>query len=97
MTRWAKSLMDTYRGDGASYSDPCVVVIEEGVIDVTYGFEDGCSIRYHGKEHEPGHFQLQCPGVQGKATLHRFARGNRLEGWWNEEGHEGMWCITLRN
>jgi len=51
---------------------------------------------WQGVEQAPGHFRLTKVGDNGSiASLHRFPGGKTLDGWWLEDGYEGMWRITL--
>ena len=93
MTLYRKSSMEMFSTDG-QWSHPCEVRIDGRHIAVSYK-DNGIIILYEGPELEPGHFELRAKGVVGKATLHRFANDEMLDGWWLENGNEGMWRISL--
>lgn len=90
-----------YRADTIYYSDKnadtneeCEVSIESGQIVVRYLADDGF-IEYVGHEIGDGHFELLCPDINGKASLHQFPGGKILEGFWIEDGERGMWRLIL--
>lgn len=98
MAIWKNSLMVSAFLDSARafIDDPCQVRIDQKEIVVSYEDEDVDGIVvYKGKENGTGHFELFCPEVNGKATLHMFEGGNILEGYWQESGYEGFWRIKL--
>ena len=74
---------------------PCEVRISSGEIAVSYDGDTG-PVTYSGKEVAPGHFKLEVvQPVRGRATLHQMPGDSVLEGWWIEEGEQGMWRIDL--
>lgn len=75
---------------------PCQVNITGSSISISYRHNDGYAV-YKGSETEPGHYRLLCENPKGRATLHRFADDETLEGWWVEERAEGMWRIELHD
>jgi hypothetical protein len=83
----------TYEGN-RSYSSTCDVNIHDRSIAVSYE-DDGGMVVYEGTEIAPGHFNLACPARNGRATLHQAPNENILEGWWLEDGYDGMWRIEL--
>jgi hypothetical protein len=88
--------MYTYYGDCETLeTDPCEVTIGDGQISVKYEWEPGQLQTYQGPEVGDGHFNLTAMVDEGKASLHRFPNGRILDGWWTEEGNEGMWRIVL--
>lgn len=92
---WSNSKMDTFYYDGAADTDsPCEVRIDGNEIVVSYEGDDG-PIIYKGQAMGVGHFELRSAAVDGRATLHMFEGGKSLEGFWVEDGIEGMWRITL--
>ncbi len=93
---YQQSKMDTvyYDGDVAEEGDDCEVKIGNGEIVVSYE-EDGGFAVYKGEEVSEGHFVLEYPENKGKASLHRFANSNTLEGFWVEGGVKGFWRIYL--
>jgi len=97
MTIWNNSKMTTvyFSDDDASENYDCVVKIENGKILVEY--EDGGILQYVGEEKGQGHFDLSCPSVSGRASLHMFANSEILEGSWIENSYRGMWKIMLAN
>jgi hypothetical protein len=70
------------------------VRISDGSIAISYK-DEGQTVVYNGDELEPGHFKLQSNDVVGRATLHRFASADVLEGHWVESGSQGMWRVQL--
>lgn len=101
MTIWRNVIADTYYADRR---EPVLsqrgvgieVRIDESEIVVSYEDEDGIVI-YRGNNDGSGHFALNAPERDGKASLHRFPPdGNILEGSWVEDGARGMWRIELR-
>jgi|SRR3990170_6091423 len=74
----------------------CEVKIDNNNILVSY-IQEGkpTAIIYKGTEHESGHYELSSKEVKGRATLHRFKGSKFLEGWWQEDGAQGMWRIAL--
>lgn len=100
MTLWPNAKMDVYRGDGASYGQRCQVRIEEdGTIVLTYEDEEynNSSIEWKGGKIGDGHFELSFARGSGKGTLHRTPDDEYLEGFWIEDGQEGMWRIDLNS
>lgn len=80
----------------ADYKAKCDVKIDGSKILVTYQ-DSGRWLKYEGEEveNDPGHYKLTSRDTGGRATLHRFAEDNYLEGFWIEGGHQGMWRIFL--
>ncbi|WP_417811916.1 hypothetical protein [Thalassospira alkalitolerans] len=74
----------------------CEVKIENQSIEVCYRDNDSTPfLSYFGEEKSKGHYVLHSQNRNGTATLHCFENSNKLEGYWNENGTEGMWRITL--
>jgi hypothetical protein len=73
---------------------PCSVRIGGGQIEVSYE-DEGVMVKYVGFEAGPGHFNLQAPEVEGKASLHMFEKGPHMDGFWVEGTLRGMWRVTL--
>ena len=73
---------------------PCRVRIGDGTIQVAYE-DEGQMIHYNGTEMGEGHFELRCPAIKGKASLHMFPKGRVLAGSWEEHGGCGMWRVRL--
>jgi hypothetical protein len=91
MKVWKNSRMETYYGGRDAFeTDRCVVRIGDSKIQVSYA-----SVVYEGTEIGEGHFRLKAQDGLGEASLHRFLEGRILDGWWKEEGEEGMWRIHL--
>lgn len=96
MKVWNCCRFDTlYYHAGADLNSECDVVIDGNNITVSYDDTDGLRVTYFGLMKGSGHFELQAPDVNGRATLHRFDDGRYLEGFWVENGLKGMWRITL--
>lgn len=95
MAIWRNSSMETfYASADAVETEPCEVRVSGNNIVVSYG-SAGDYITYEGIETGEGHFKLHAPHVGGRATLHRLPGEDVLEGWWFEDGLEGMWRIHL--
>jgi hypothetical protein len=82
MPTWKQSLMDwmDYDGSDAGESELCEVRIDENVIVVSYEDDRGV-VNYKGEGKGPGHFALESPEWNGKATLHMFEGSKILEGF----------------
>ena len=93
MTVYRNCTMEMFDAKG-QWELPCEVRISDGSIAVSYN-RGGVPKVYEGPETEPGHFKMTCDSIGGRATLHRFAGDDLLDGWWIEEGYEGMWRVTL--
>jgi hypothetical protein len=97
MAVWNNSKMTSlyYDTTSADISD-CEVRIDGKDIIVSYREEDEqLSVIWQGTEHGSGHYELTLEAGQGRASLHRFEKSTFLEGWWKEQGEEGMWRIEL--
>lgn len=96
MQIWNNCEMASLSYDASIEHFSCEVRIDGKYIVVSY-MEKGraTAVIYKGTEHEPGHYELSNKDVKGRATLHRFNGSNFLEGWWQENGMQGMWRITL--
>ncbi|ESY01396.1 hypothetical protein [Mesorhizobium sp. LNJC405B00] len=95
MTVFKNCTMTMFTAEGEwDWGDSCEVRISDGSIAVSYR-DDGQLVVYEGPELEPGHFKLQFSAMNGRATLHRFAGADILEGHWIEGGNQGMWRIQL--
>ena len=99
MAVWDNSIMECiyYDGDPADMGMDCQVRIDEDEIVVTYEEDDGGYPVYRGANDGTGHYVLQCPTNNGRATLHRFPNGQILEGYWDEDGCRGFWRIRLQH
>ena len=98
MTVYKNCLMTGYDAEPGVEETECEVNINEDKIVVSYFYEETKSpINYIGKASGDGHYLLECQIVKGQATLHRFPNGNILEGFWVEDGYEGMWRIELND
>lgn len=96
MEIYTNSLMESLYYD-ASYADenfPCVVKLDDEAIHIEY-VSDGNLTIYKGRSIGTGHYELKCPEVKGKATLHKFNTSEILEGSWIENQTRGMWRIHL--
>lgn len=95
MSIFKNSTMETFYGsdDGVGEAD-CEVRFQGGEIIISYATDDGHDI-YRGIEEGAGHYRLTRDGGGGKATLHRFAGDDVLDGYWIEDRSTGMWRITL--
>ncbi|MCB9629761.1 MAG: hypothetical protein H6725_20515 [Sandaracinaceae bacterium] len=70
--------------------EACAVRFDGDVIVVSYQ-----DVVYRGKAIGEGHWRLRSVDPRGEATLHRIAEGLFLEGYWQEDGLQGMWRIEL--
>lgn len=96
MEAWIKASADTlFYDDSTAYTDEFYeVYLSDGEIKVRYEVDGEYNV-YIGREISSGHFELACPALAGKATLHRFPGSQILEGFWHEEGVRGAWKIRL--
>jgi hypothetical protein len=96
MKTWKNSKMDTFYGsnDAADMSERCIVTLGDGRMTLKYDIDGGVEV-YEGTETAQGHFNLASQDGLGKASLHCFPGGSIFDGWWTEEGDEGMWRIRL--
>ena len=96
MSLFNEAEMTTFYASGDDVGlAPCRVRMEDGGISVMYD-EEGGEANYSGRERGPGHYELSYPAKNGRATLHHFPDSAVLEGFWVEDGYEGMWRITLK-
>lgn len=96
MTFYRHSTVHSFYGDETPVDiGPCQVRIDNGRIEVIYEGDTGGEEVYEGTEDGDGHFKLEKRNGDGKANLHQFQNGKILDGWWSEEGDEGMWRIHL--
>lgn len=93
MKAYFNSEMLAYSDGGLDRAN-CEVRIDDTSIVVSYDTEDG-PVVYAGSAEGAGHYKLKARGVNGEATLHCFAKGKVLDGWWRENGEDGMWRIWL--
>ena len=95
MDLWDDSECETFYADGrVSATEACVVRFSGGRIIVDANSASG-GWMYEGEEVSPDHYRLTSSTHGGKATLHRFAGDDALDGSWYEGGVYGMWRITL--
>lgn len=91
-----QATMTTYFGDGSPSEDwPCEVRFDDEGIVVSY-WDDNGPVVYKGRMMGEGHYRLESARPEGEANLHCFRGGILFDGWWNEDGAEGMWRIKLR-
>ena len=93
MSVFKNSSMTVFTSEG-QWELPCEVRLGNSSIAVSYR-DDGELVLYDGPEIEAGHFKLQTKAASGRATLHRFSDDDILEGYWIEDGYEGMWRIQI--
>jgi len=102
MAIWKKSKMITlYYNEKSADDDKCTVRINDKNIVVSYNEEgEPLAVVYKGTEHGQGHYKLSREDGRGQASLHQFKNSLFLDGWWEEEGEEGiekgMWRIELK-
>ena len=89
-----RALMDTYCADGIYFDHPCKVRIDEEMLVIEY-LNESEQCAYRGHSSGQGHYRLQGVHTKADATLHRFADAKILEGFWAENGEQGMWRIRL--
>jgi len=96
MSNWIQASADTlfYDKENAYTDEPYEVYLSDDEIRIRYEV-DGEYTTYIGREIFDGHFELTCPPLNGKATLHRFPKSSVFEGFWTEEGVRGAWRIRL--
>lgn len=92
---WPHSVMETFWPDKRpSVEDACELVITFEGLSLSYHDEDLGPVVYRGVEHGAGHWRVRAAhGATG--SLHAFADGERLEGYFSDRGWTGMWAITL--
>ena len=95
MPVYKNSELTIYSEEDGQVSFSCQVRIDNGSIAISYTDENKGMVVYEGNEQGSGHFKLRSKNVNGSGTLHQFDGDNILEGWWNEEGSEGMWRIQI--
>lgn len=96
--KWESSKAEVYYGDSRpSETSDCNVSLEAGSLKIIYEIDDG-EVRWIGTDLGGGHFDLRAHGaVTGRASMHMMTPKSRfLEGWWQEDGEEGMWRISLK-
>ena len=88
--------MITYYGSGHPVSImECKVRLLEGHISILYEDHEGEQV-YSGKALGGGHYELACEGKDGRATLHTLPGSTIYEGFWLEDGAEGMWRVKVQ-
>ena len=86
-----------YYEDTSADASDCEVRIDGKNIVVSYKEdEEQLRVIWNGTEDGVGHYILSREDGQGSASLHRFKDGIFLEGWWEEQGDEGMCRIEVR-
>ena len=91
-TPWLATVLNYY-GDQGSETTHCQVRLDGAGLDL---MSSAGELLWQGVEQAPGHFRLTKVGDNGSiASLHRFPGGKTFDGWWLEDGYEGMWRITL--
>ena len=83
-----------YDESPADEGEECEIRIDKNEIVISYEEDDGVVV-YKGQDEGNGHFVLECPERQGRATLHQIPKSKYLEGFWIEGGYKGFWRITL--
>jgi hypothetical protein len=97
MTVYKNCLMTGFDAED-TFETECEVNITDEKITLSYFHEEiQGPINYVGEALGDGHYRLECPKVKGEASLHRFPNGKFLEGYWLEDGYEGMWRIELKD
>jgi hypothetical protein len=96
-----KSEMRTYYADHRECADSeCWVRFSDGgqTLSVIYDEQDNAQAEYEGLDGGGGHYTVKCPHYKGFGTLHLSCDPDgeiTLEGWWLQEGSEGMWRIEV--
>jgi hypothetical protein len=98
---YRNSSIDFYYANGSEVYKGvhCIVEITSDVCVVRYDQETGVAVRWEGKAKGAGHYELQLltSGIGRKrATLHRFAHAQILEGFGQDQWNEFMWRIHLK-
>ena len=83
----------SYYGSGL-HDEPCKVRLSDKQLDIICIDPGGREVIWYGDEIAPGHYRLDNR-EGGTGTLHCFPNSRFLDGWWQENGEEGMWRITL--
>lgn len=97
MTVYNESTMETlYSNDEPSRKCSCKVVMTDDILNIVYEDDNSELISYLGKSNGVGHYELVCESLQGKATLHGFEGGVKLDGYWVEGQEQGMCRIHLK-
>lgn len=94
MTLYKNATYDNYRSEGMFTNLACEVVLRPKELVVSY-YEDGQHFVYRGPETGAGHYLLHCVQNGGKAEMHHMPDTDYINGWWHENGEEGMWRIFL--
>lgn len=97
MRVWRDCMVDVYYDDGrpAVLGEPGYIVrMSDELVEVVYDDEAG-PVCYRGKFSQDGHFELRAPERDGHSVLHQMPNSVYLEGYWKEEGYQGMWRIRL--
>ncbi len=98
MTTWNHCTADLlyYDKTPADMNDEGYIVrLTDETIEVAYDDAAG-HVCYRGKNNGDGHFDLTAPERNGKASLHCFPDSQLMEGYWLEDGLQGMWRILLK-
>ncbi|MFA6967331.1 hypothetical protein [Bosea sp. (in: a-proteobacteria)] len=95
MPAWNHSSVEWYDSTGV-HNGTCEVKIEGSEIVLSYIWE-GKRYLLRGQAVADGHFKLIGVGFNGKSNLHQFPNDDILEGWWIDDGYDGMCRITLND
>ena len=96
-----ESEMRTYYADHREFEDSnCLVRFSDGgqTLSVIYTDQNNAQAKYTGPDSGGGHYTVVCPEYDGRGTLHLSCDLDgeiTLEGWWLQEGSEGMWRIEV--
>lgn len=96
MSSYPNSIMHSFYFDHESEEWTCKVTIEDDRIEIGYDLEERGHVTWRGVSRGVGHYELGCPELEGRGTLHMFPDSKYLEGFWVESGIRGMWRIELR-
>lgn len=96
MTIWKNCRADIYYADeGAELNDPGYEVrVTNGDMVISYQGQSGW-VNYSGQDQGGGHYLLHCPEVDGRAMMHHAPESSIIEGYWSEDGCDGMWRLYL--
>lgn len=84
-----------YDDSACALNEDCEVRICGDEIVVSYEGYNGPEV-WSGKGKD-GHYELRIVNGKGRASLHRFSANNSIvEGYWIEDGNQGMWRIRLK-
>ncbi|MBW1796092.1 MAG: hypothetical protein JRJ38_16990 [Deltaproteobacteria bacterium] len=96
--KWKAEMTTCHYDKTEVVSQPCEVLFinDRQEIAISYGISKENQVTYRGQEDGKGHYHLKADTVHGRASLHTFHDSTVLEGYWVEDGYEGMWRVELK-